>query len=256
MRRESDPQRLSQLSTLWSLVLRTQEGPTPDCNRACRDLLERYGGAVQQYLRGALREADAAADLYQDFSRMLLEGRLGGADPHRGRFRDFVRGVLQNLVADYHRRRNRRPRQLPEVFSHPAAESGPDVTDDEQFLATWRSHLLLRCWTFLEEQQRRTGQPVHWLLRLRTEHPKLPSHKIAEELERQWGKRLSAAGVRQLLHRARERFSDRLLQEVADTLDQPGADDLEQELVDLNLHAYLKPALNRWRRQMNALSRS
>ena len=54
-----------------------------------------------------------------------------------------------------------------------------------------------------------------------------------------------AGGVRQTLHRARERFADLLLDEVIQSLDHPDAERLEQELIDLALLEYCRPALER-----------
>ncbi|MBV8265921.1 MAG: hypothetical protein JO252_06210, partial [Planctomycetaceae bacterium] len=47
---------------------------------------------------------------------------------------------------------------------------------------------------------------------------------------------------RQALHRARERFADLLIDQVANTL---GDSDVEQELIDLGLIDYCRPALRR-----------
>jgi hypothetical protein len=43
-----------------------------------------------------------------------------------------------------------------------------------------------------------------------------------------------------MLYRAREKFAELLLDEVAQSLDQPTREDLEQELVDLNMLRYVK----------------
>jgi hypothetical protein len=56
---------------------------------------------------------------------------------------------------------------------------------------------------------------------------------------------LTAVGVRQLLHRARERFADLLLEEVAQSLDAPTPELLEQELIDLRLLDCCRTALER-----------
>jgi hypothetical protein len=54
--------------------------------------------------------------------------------------------------------------------------------------------------------------------------------------------------VRQALHRAREKFADLLLDEVAQTLDAPTTEQLEEEVLTLGLHIYCQPALQRWSR--------
>jgi hypothetical protein len=48
-----------------------------------------------------------------------------------------------------------------------------------------------------------------------------------------------------MLHRSRDEFAQLLLQEVADTLDDPTRFDTEQELIELELLEYCRPALER-----------
>jgi hypothetical protein len=60
-------------------------------------------------------------------------------------------------------------------------------------------------------------------------------------------KPLTAAGARRMLHRARERFADLLLEHVVDALDQPGPDELTNELTEPQLLQYRAPALVRRR---------
>ena len=83
------------------------------------------------------------------------------------------------------------------------------------------------------------------MLRLRADHPELPSPQLAERLAAELGRPMTADGVRQALHRARGRFAELLLDEVAQSLTAPDPEQLEQELIDLRLLSYCQPALNR-----------
>src|SRR5262249_21345581 len=117
MRMESEAlnDRLSRIQTLWTLVREAHAGQ-PDAARAAQQkLLERYGSAVQRYLRALVRSSDSAEDLFQEFACRLIKGDLQGADPERGKFRSFVKGVLFPLVADHHNRQKRLPGALPEA---------------------------------------------------------------------------------------------------------------------------------------------
>ena len=58
---------------------------------------------------------------------------------------------------------------------------------------------------------------------------------------------LTAHADTQTLHRAREKFAEILLGEVAQTLVRPTLADLEQELIDVELHQYCAPALDKLR---------
>lgn len=68
---------------------------------------------------------------------------------------------------------------------------------------------------------------------------------MAERLGSLLAKPLTADGVRQLLHRAREKFAAFLLDDVAQSLQNPSNEELEQELIDLNLLEYCRPDLER-----------
>jgi RNA polymerase sigma-70 factor (ECF subfamily) len=68
---------------------------------------------------------------------------------------------------------------------------------------------------------------------------------MAERLTAQLGRPLTSAGVRQLLHRARERFADALLEEVAQSLARSTDEHIEQELTELGMLDYCRPALDR-----------
>src|SRR5438067_13804397 len=113
MQPESASQPLSLIPTLWSLVLQARDGPADAVHQARQRLLEHYGGAVQRYLRKVLRDADRADDIFQDFAVRLLRGDLRGANPERGRFRNFVKGTLFHLIAYHYKQQQKWPRQLP-----------------------------------------------------------------------------------------------------------------------------------------------
>ena len=57
--------------------------------------------------------------------------------------------------------------------------------------------------------------------------------------------------MRKTLERARDRFADLLLDEIAQALTNPTLDQLEEELIDLNLLEHCRPALERTAGQLN-----
>jgi RNA polymerase sigma factor (sigma-70 family) len=235
---------LSQIQTLWTLVRQAHAG-SAEKGAAQRQLIDRYGGAVRRYLRGALRDPDASDEVFQEFAYRLLHGDLGGADPQRGRFRYYVKGVLFHLIADHQRREHRQPRQIHSDMPEPAVAPELPEEEDRIFLASWRDELLARAWQALEANERRTGQPFFTVLRFKVEHAAMPSAQMAEQLSGKLGKGVTAASVRQTLHRARDRFADLLLDEVVNSLDRPAASQLQEELIDLGLLEYCRPALDR-----------
>src|SRR5262249_55382094 len=126
---------------------------------------------------------------------------------------------------------------------------GPDAgalgEADRQFLAAWRAELLARAWDALAEHERRTGQPLHTVLKLRSDRPEMRSPEMAERLTEGLGRPVNATWVRKRLLRARETFTDALLEAVAQSLSEPTREHLEQELIDLGLLGHCREALDR-----------
>ncbi len=235
--------RLSAITTVWTLLRQVHGGPEDEAAAARRLLLERYGGAVRRYLLSALHDTDAADDLTQEFALRLVRGDFHNIDPQRGRFRDYLKTVLFHLVSEYRQRQVAQPRLLPPDSTELRGLASRDEFADHQFREDWRQWLLTRAWTALAEVQ----PSWHAVLRFRTDHPELPAPAMAEPLSKQLGKSLSPEAVRQTLHRARERFADLLLDEIAHSLESDAVEQLEEELRELDLLKYCQPALERWR---------
>ena len=237
-------QRLSRINTLWSVVCRAHDGSVEEVNSAREQLIDRSQGAVRRYLRKLLSDPDAAEEVFQEFALQLVHGKLHGANPERGRFRDFVKGTLFHLIADYRKQRQRWPGPLPNDGATLPANVDQEAADRE-FLDSWRDELLARAWAALAAADAETGQPFFAVLRFRADHPEMQSPEMAGELAARLGRPLTPPGVRQTLHRAREKFADLLLCEVAHTRPTPARDKLEEELADLSLLDYCRPALER-----------
>ncbi len=78
-------ERLEMISTRWTLLQRAhRDGDERGAAAARANLLENYGGAVRRYLLGALRDADAADELFQEFAYRFLHGDFRSASPERG----------------------------------------------------------------------------------------------------------------------------------------------------------------------------
>ncbi|MEX2316800.1 MAG: sigma-70 family RNA polymerase sigma factor [Pirellulales bacterium] len=247
-----DDLHLSQIQTLWSVVRRAH-GDHTAVQSAQQSLLDRYGGAVRRYALAALRDEDAADEVAQEFALKFVRGDFGKADPGRGRFRAFVKTVVYRLIVDYQRRRKALVREGPlhSNIAEPAAEerdaAAGQAADDAMFRTSWRDELLARCWQRLADEENRTGKPYETVLRYRVDHPDARSPELAAGLSERLGKPINAGAVRVLLHRAREAFADLLLEEVTDSLADGSLDEAEEELIDLDLLEYCRPALERRR---------
>jgi RNA polymerase sigma-70 factor (ECF subfamily) len=235
------PTRLSRIDTHWSLLFDAHQGEADAAQRALEALLLRYSGAIYRYLLGAVRDANVADDLAQEFALRLVRGDFRRADPNRGRFRDFVKTSLYHLIVDHQRRKVALP--LPaELPGRPEEDEA-----DREFTARWREGLLNRAWEGLSALEEETGQPFYTVLRHRSEHPDEPARQMAERLAARLGKELSDVAMRKTLQRARERFSNLLLEEVSRSLESDDPGRVEQELLDLDLLPYCRSALERYR---------
>jgi RNA polymerase sigma-70 factor (ECF subfamily) len=237
--------RLSQIATRWSLLRDAHAVEPSRKQRAHAELFERYRGAAYRYLVAILRSPDAADDVFQEFAVRLIQGRFEGAAPERGCFRQYLKTSLTRLAIDYQRRRVGAALSLPEDV---AAETDSEAA---RFDECWRTELLDRAWTALEESDRQTGRVSYAVLRFRSQNPQASSREIADALTShlQPERPLTDAGVRQMLHRAREQFAELLVAEVAASLGCEEPDEIETELAALQLTSYCRSAIDAQRKR-------
>jgi RNA polymerase sigma factor (sigma-70 family) len=238
-------QRLSQISTAWTLIARAHRGDVAPEAAAQAALVERYQTAVYRYLLAAVRDLDIADELFQEFALRVVRGDFGRANPQRGRFRDYVKSSLINLVIDFRRKQKKHLAVAP--LEEPAAPPPDGFDSDEAFLANWRTILLDRAWDALAAIQMSGGPPFLTVLRFRSDHPELSNIQMVDQLNAQIQPTplFTDAGLRKILQRAREKFTDLLVDEVAGSLQSNAIDVIEQELIDLGFQAYCKRALQR-----------
>lgn len=240
--------RLSQIATAWTLVARAHCGSSEPESDARAALVDRYKTAVYRYLLAAVRNLDVADELFQEFALRLVRGDFGRADPARGRFRDYLKSAAINLV-NSHQRKQRQAALIgstPEVADE---RGGEEFDSDVAFLEKWRKTLLDRAWDALAAGQTPDGPPFHTVLRYRSEHPELSGTQLAESINSflQPVPPYTDAALRKILQRARDKFTDLLVEEVAQSLQSQTLDEIEQELIDLGFQAYCRRALERRR---------
>lgn len=241
--------RLSRITTVWTLLGDAQGGARTVAQAANLALIQRYQGAAYRYLLGAVRDPDAADELFQEFALRFVQGAFRRATPERGRFRDYLRTSLAHLVVDYQKRQRKQPRPLESAVLEPAADSDDPAQADEPFLHSWRDELMDRAWSALAQSERQGGQPFYSVLRFRAENPEASSADMAARLTEQLHpeRPFTETSVRKALQRARATFADLLLEDVAHSLGDPTGEELEQELIDLELLPYCRSALARRR---------
>jgi len=234
---------LSRISTTWTLVFQAHRGSLPARQVAQAAVLERLQNAIFRYVLSVLGDQQAAEDLCQDFAYRFVRGDFHRARPEGGRFRDFVKRAVINLIRDWRRRRQAGPRLVPfdDALQGGVASSVPD--GKETFEMHWKTELLERAWKRLEQLEEEGGGWFYTLLRHRAEHPGQSTEEMASALAARLNRTLKADNVRKTLQRAREKFAGLLVEEVALALETATPEELRDELTELGLLSYCQPAL-------------
>lgn len=236
--RDADAERLSQLTTRWTLLAQAHAADPTAAEAARAEFLPRYGTPVYRYLLGITADADRAEELAQEFAVRFLRGDFRHARPERGRFRDYLKAALRHLVAEWQRRPPPAGTLPPDSRLVARTASGPN--EDAAFQEVWRKDLLNRAWASLASDSAERGQRLYEVLRLKADDPARNSAAVAALLTERHGRPVSADAARQLLHRARTKFAECLRAEVAATLpaDDPAA--VDEELAELGLLVYCR----------------
>jgi RNA polymerase sigma-70 factor (ECF subfamily) len=238
MDRHSLNDRLSHISTLWTVLFQAHQSEKEAATAAQRALVQRYSGAVYRYLLGAVRDEDVASDLAQEFALRFLRGDFRRAAPERGRFRDYLKKALIHLVTDHHRARQKQP----SAFAANSPEAIAPRPDSEQdFVRAWCEELLERTMQALAA----ANAAYHAVLLCRIEDPNATSAEMAEQLSARLGKEVTAAWERKTRQRAHDKFAELLIEEVAGSLEGTSPAALEAELRELDLLKYCQTALAR-----------
>ncbi|MCP4854969.1 MAG: sigma-70 family RNA polymerase sigma factor [Fuerstiella sp.] len=238
---DTDAGRLSRIATRWSMLREAHDGATLAQNEAKHELLERYSRCVYRYLLGAVRNEETAEDQSHEFAVRFLSGNFHRASPEKGRFRDYVKTVLINLVNDYFRTQGKWADQIDvENVAPEVAPADPDgqETSFEQALA---EDILNQAWTKLESGNKR----YYAVLQLRIQAPDLNAREMAELLSQQLNEDIAHATVRKTLERSRVRFAEMLVEAANETLACDSTERLSSELKDLGLLSYCRVALEK-----------
>jgi RNA polymerase sigma factor (sigma-70 family) len=234
-------QRLDSMTTRWSVVRRAHQASIVSAGQARNELVLRYSKAIRAYVRAILLDDSRADEVAQDAIVRLLSGDFAGADPNRGRFRDLLKVSVRNMARNHWEKENRRRGVALNVEEVAAADGG---SEDPEWLASWSQNALDLTWSALENFER--SQPdssAVALLRLRAAFPDASSEELAERLSQKTKKSVTPEAVRQQLRRARVKFAELLIEEIADGLEDSSPEDVEEELASLGLMDYVRDLL-------------
>ena len=231
--------RLSNISTNWEeLIAAHDDNQFDQVGASLRgEILRRYANCVFQYILGATKNHHAAEDLTQEFALRFVRGDFRNANPRQGRFRDYLKASLRNLVTDYFR--SRKSDESIEKLADEQARAVAFESLDSNFAEQWRRRVLGITWNALQEFESAKQTQYYSVLFLRAEHPSSSSDDLAELYSAQKSREVNAAWIRQTLHRARSKFAELLIEEVGKTLNSSSRQDIRDELADLGLKKYI-----------------
>jgi hypothetical protein len=224
--------RLDQISTDWTIV-----GDPP------RFLL-RYATAIRSYLGALVKDEHDADEVAQEFLLRVVQKGFERASADRGRFRDYLKTAVRNAALTRLRRRAEMP--LTEAV---LARQVEECALEKRWLGDWQRCLLERAMRALEAHQRRSpGNLFHTVLRVALDHPEEDSPTQAARTSTLAGRPVRAEAFRKQLSRARRMFAAVLIDEVAQTIEEPTPARIEEELSEVGLLPYVRDFLpDLWR---------
>jgi RNA polymerase sigma-70 factor (ECF subfamily) len=236
------------LTTRWTRVslakIDSAEG-----REALRELCEAYYEPVLAYLRGVLRDADAAREMsHAFFAAMLQGGSIGAASPQHGRFRFYLLGAVKHFLA--HRREAEQRlkrgggmviRSLEETSSAMNVAEAQGLSPEAAYDRQWAITVLARAMRSLEEECARKGKG-RLLEHLRpsllgeAEYGDLTAVAAALGVSPDAAKVAASRLRREFRHRLKQasrwrEFRQRVKQEIASTLGNAG--DVDEEMRSL-----------------------
>lgn len=225
--RENDAENranLKQISTHWTTLANPSR------------FITRYGAAVRAYLRAILPTNDDADEVEQEFLLQVVAKGFPTVSPERGHFRHYLMVVVRNAAYSYLRRRANHPAPAGDMAYVPV-----ELPANREWQRTWRECVLQNTWRALRAHQKRNkGNLFYSVLKASVDHSEDDSTTLADHVSRTTGQVLSVEAFRKQLSRARQRFAELLINEVAQTITNVTPDSLEEELRDLDLLKYVR----------------
>ena len=231
--------RLSNITTNWEeLIAAHDKDQTGETGARLRgEILRRYANCVYQYILGATKNHHAAEDLTQEFALRFVRGDFRNVNPGQGRFRDYLKTSLRNLVTDFFRARKNA--ESIEKIDDDQVHSVAIQTLELAFAEQWRQRVLGITWHALQQFELAKQTQYYSVLFLRTQHPNSSSEDLALLFSEQRDQKVSAAWIRQTLRRARAKFAELLIEEVGKTLRCKDTQEIRDELAELGLRKYV-----------------
>ena len=204
-------------STRWTLVRRAQ-GDGVEARAALSELCEIYYQPVLLFTRCWCGDADRAQDLAHGFFEDLL-GResIGAADPVKGRFRTYLLGSVRHFLARQRERDGAAKRggdftRVPLEDSHAS-----DGAWELEFDRAWALALIRRALDSLGGEMEKSGKARQF----ESLRPWLDGGSAGDVSEVGIVLDLSPTALKVAIHRLRQRFRQKVREEITATTADP-----------------------------------
>lgn len=225
-------------TTHWSVVLEAGEGASPESAAASERLCRTYWYPLYAFVRRKGYAAADAEDLVQDFfATFLQKGYVERADPARGRFRTFLLTSMQNFLHNAQDRLTALKRgggQLLLSWDTAAIEDrcqgqlGDGMSPEKAYEKRWATALLQEVLDRVRADFKTTGRAELFEAlkgHLWAEDDAVPYAELGAKLG------MTPMALKVTVHRLRQRFGERLREEIAHTVTNPA--EVEDEIQHL-----------------------
>jgi RNA polymerase sigma-70 factor (ECF subfamily) len=216
-------------TTHWSVVLQAGQMDSSLAQAALEELCRGYWYPIYSFVRRRGCSPEDAQDLTQEFfSRLLANRGLATVHPAKGRFRSFLLASLKNLLAnEWNRARAQKRGGGVPLFSldekaaedrfqlEPPENTTPETIFERRWAETLLERVLLRVraeWNQRDKQQRFDTLKAF----LTDRRGEAPFAEVAARLD------TTVPALRSVVHKLRDLYRRVFLDEIAQTVDDPG----------------------------------
>lgn len=197
-------------STAWTQILNVRDGTAETVQASWEYLLNLYWKPVYFQIRRKGHGVEDAKDLTQQFFFLLMEREsLKSVDPAKGKFRSFLLASLRHFLCDEYDRRKAAKRQVD--YNYVAAEA--QFNESSSFERDWATTVLDRAFARLRDIAPREARVLESQRLGKTSY-----RELAEELG------TTDANIQVMAHRGKKKLRAIILEELRETVSQPGAE--------------------------------